>query len=363
MDDTTSPTQAAVALLQELISTQSFSREEGKTADIIAQHLEQAGKEVHRLKNNVWVRSQDFRDEWPTLLLNSHHDTVKPGDSWTRDPFQASIEMDNGEDTLYGLGSNDAGGCLVALLYAFLHLDTINDREYNLIFAASAEEEISGDNGISALLPELGKIEVGIVGEPTRMKMAIAEKGLLVLDCTATGITGHAARHEGVNAIYEALQDIRWIKNFRFTDKSELLGETMATVTQINAGIQHNIVPDKCTFVIDVRTNEMYTHEQVLEIFEHNLLSDIQARSLRLQSSSLAKDHPLVQRGIELGWEYYGSPTLSDQALCRDFPTLKLGPGSSGRSHTADEYIRVSEIEDGIEKYIQLLSGLRLEKR
>jgi len=362
MNETTTPTQAAVQLLQKLVATQSFSREEGGTADVIAQYLKQEGKEVQRLKNNVWVRSQDFRDEWPTLLLNSHHDTVKPGDSWTRDPFDSSIETVDGEETLYGLGSNDAGGCLVALLHAFLHMDEVTDRGFNLIFAASAEEEISGENGISALLPELGKIDVGVVGEPTRMKMAIAEKGLLVVDCTATGITGHAARHEGVNAIYEALQDIRWIKNFRFTDKSDLLGETTAAVTQINAGIQHNIVPDKCTFVIDVRTNELYTNEQVLEIFEHNLLSNIKARSLRLQSSCLPKDHPLVQRGIELGWEYYGSPTLSDQALCREFPTLKLGPGSSGRSHTADEYIRVSEIEEGIEKYIQLLSELRLEK-
>ncbi|MGB3587288.1 MAG: M20 family metallo-hydrolase [Tunicatimonas sp.] len=362
MNNITTPTQAAVKLLQELIATQSFSREEDKTADIIAQYLKQEGKEVHRLKNNVWVRSQDFREDWPTLLLNSHHDTVKPGDSWTRNPFDASIDTVDGEETLYGLGSNDAGGCLVTLLHAFLHMDEVTDRGFNLIFAASAEEEISGENGISALLPELGKIDVGIVGEPTRMKMAIAEKGLLVIDCTATGVTGHAARHEGVNAIYEALQDIRWIKNFRFTDKSDLLGETTATVTQINAGIQHNIIPDKCTFVIDVRTNELYTNEQVLEIFELNLLSDIKPRSLRLQSSSLTKDHPLVQRGIELGWEYYGSPTLSDQALCREFPTLKLGPGSSGRSHTADEYIRVSEIEEGIEKYIQLLSELRLEK-
>ncbi|MEM8969766.1 MAG: M20 family metallo-hydrolase [Bacteroidota bacterium] len=362
MNETTTPTQAAVQLLQELIATQSFSREEEKTADIIATYLESEGKETHRLHNNVWVRSQDFRDDWPTLLLNSHHDTVKPGDSWTRDPFKPDIENVDGEETLFGLGSNDAGGCLVTLLHTFLQMDAVTDRGFNLVFAASAEEEISGANGISALLPELGKIDAGIVGEPTRMRMAVAEKGLLVLDCTAHGVSGHAARHEGVNAIYEALQDIRWIRNFRFPDKSDLLGETTATVTQINAGVQHNIVPDKCTFVVDIRTNELYTNEQVLEIFEHNLLSEIKPRSLRLQSSSLAKDHPLVKKGIELGWEYYGSPTLSDQALCREFPTLKLGPGSSGRSHTADEYIRVAEIQEGIEKYIQLLTGLKLEK-
>ena len=362
MNETTTPTQAAVQLLQELIATQSFSREEEKTADIIATYLESEGKEIHRLHNNVWVRSQDFRDDWPTLLLNSHHDTVKPGDSWTRDPFKPDIENVDGEETLFGLGSNDAGGCLVTLLHTFLQMDAVADRGFNLVFAASAEEEISGANGISALLPDLGKIDAGIVGEPTRMRMAVAEKGLLVLDCTAHGVSGHAARHEGVNAIYEALQDIRWIRNFRFPDKSDLLGETTATVTQINAGVQHNIVPDKCTFVVDIRTYELFTIELVLEIFEHNLLSEIKPRSLRLQSSSLAKDHPLVKKGIELGWEYYGSPTLSDQALCREFPTLKLGPGSSGRSHTADEYIRVAEIQEGIEKYIQLLTGLKLEK-
>ncbi len=360
MNEITTPTQSAVKLLQRLISTQSFSRNEGPTADIIVDYLEKEGKEVHRLKHNVWVKSKDFRAEWPTLLLNSHHDTVKPGGSWTRDPFKADIEEVDGEETLFGLGSNDAGGCLVSLLHTFLQMDEVADRGYNLIFAASAEEEISGENGISALLPELGKIDVGIVGEPTRMKMAVAEKGLLVLDCTATGISGHAARHEGVNAIYEALQDIRWIKNFRFSNKSDLLGETTATVTQINAGIQHNIVPDKCTFVVDIRTNELYTNEQVLEIFQHNLISEIKPRSLRLQSSSLSMDHPLVKRGIELGWEFYGSPTLSDQALCREFPTLKLGPGSSGRSHIADEYIRVSEIQDGIENYVQLLTSLKL---
>jgi len=360
MNEITTPTQSAIKLLQRLISTQSFSRNEGTTADIIEDYLNKEGKEVQRLENNVWVKSRDFRDDWPTLLLNSHHDTVQPGDSWTRDPFKPDIEEVDGEKTLFGLGSNDAGGCLVALLQTFLHMDEVSDRGYNLIFAASAEEEISGENGISVLLPELGRIDVGIVGEPTRMKMAIAEKGLLVLDCTATGISGHAARHEGVNAIYEALQDIRWIKNFRFSDKSDLLGETTATVTQVNAGIQHNIVPDKCTFVVDIRTNEMYTNEQVLEIFQHNLLSDIKPRSLRLQSSCLPPEHPLVKRGVSLGWEFYGSPTLSDQALCRDFPTLKLGPGSSGRSHIADEYIRLSEIQEGIDKYIQLLTGLKL---
>ncbi|MEQ9442707.1 MAG: M20 family metallo-hydrolase [Cyclobacteriaceae bacterium] len=362
MNETANLTDQAVQLLQQLVATPSFSRSEDKTADIIANYLESEGKEVHRLANNVWVKSKDFREEWPTLLLNSHHDTVKPGDSWTRDPFDATIVEFEGEDTLYGLGSNDAGGALVSLLHTFLHLDEVIERGYNLIYLASAEEEISGESGIAKVLPVLGGIDAGIVGEPTRMKMAIAEKGLVVMDCVSTGVSGHAARHEGVNAIYEAMQDIRWIKNFRFTEKSELLGDVTATVTQINAGTQHNMIPDVCKFVVDVRTNELYTNEQVLEIFRHNLLSEIIPRSLRLNSSSIALEHPLVQKGISLGWEYYGSPTLSDQALCCDFPTLKLGPGSSGRSHTADEYIRVSEIQDGIEKYIQLLTGIQILK-
>lgn len=360
MNETTNPTQQAVQLLQQLISTQSFSRNEDKTADIITEYLENEGKSVNRLGNNVWVRSAEFRDDWPTILLNSHHDTVKPGESWTRDPFSPDIERVEGEETLFGLGSNDAGGALVSLLHTFLHMDEVADRGYNLIYAASAEEEISGENGISALLPEIGEIDAGIVGEPTRMKMAIAEKGLIVLDCVSRGVSGHAARHEGINAIYEAMQDIRWIKNFRFSDKSDLLGETTAQVTQINAGTQHNMVPDVCTFVVDIRTNELYSNQQVLEIFRNNLISEITPRSLRLESSCVATDHPLVKKGVELGWEYYGSPTLSDQALCRNFPTLKLGPGSSGRSHIADEYIRVSEIQEGIEKYIQLLTDLKL---
>nr|WKN36264.1 M20 family metallo-hydrolase [Tunicatimonas sp. TK19036] len=360
MNETTALTDQAVQLLQQLISTPSFSRNEEKTADILAHYLEQEGKDVHRLGNNVWVNSKDFREEWPTILLNSHHDTVKPGDSWTRDPFEPSIETVDGEETLYGLGSNDAGGALVALLHTFLHLDEVIERGYNLIYLASAEEEISGSCGIAQVLPELGTIDLGIIGEPTRMKMAIAEKGLLVLDCVSTGVSGHAARHEGVNAIYEAMQDIRWIKNFRFTEKSDLLGDVTATVTMINAGTQHNMIPDVCKFVVDIRTNELYTNEQILEIFRHNLLSEVTPRSLRLNSSSIPLEHPIVQKGIALGWEYYGSPTLSDQALCCDFPTLKLGPGSSGRSHTADEYIRVSEIQEGIDKYTQLLTGLNI---
>ncbi|MGB3849977.1 MAG: M20 family metallo-hydrolase [Tunicatimonas sp.] len=348
-------TQPAVALLQQLIKTSSFSREEHPTATILQQYLEQSGKSVHRQDNNVWAFSQDYRSDRPTLLLNSHHDTVRPTASWTRDPFSPAVR--NGK--LYGLGSNDAGGALVALLHTFLYLDE-RPRSYNLLFAATAEEEISGANGIASIMESVGPIALGIVGEPTQMEMAVAEKGLMVLDCEARGLSGHAARHEGVNAIYAAIQDIRWIQEFHFPEKSDLLGEVSTCVTQIEAGTQHNVVPDRCTFVVDVRTNERYTNERVLEIIDHNTVSQVTPRSLRLNSSSIALDHPLVRRGTALGLVHYGSPTLSDQALLKGFPTLKLGPGKSERSHTADEYIKVSEIEHGIATYCQLLDGLEL---
>ena len=352
-DSLTSP---AVALLQELIRTPSFSREEAATAQLLQHYLEQKGKHVHTKFNNVWVYSQDFRSEWPTVLLNSHHDTVKPTASWTLDPFKPIVR--NGK--LFGLGSNDAGGALVSLLHTFLYLDERPERGYNLVFAATAEEEISGQHGIAAILEEWDAIDLGIVGEPTHMKMAVAEKGLMVLDCEAKGLSGHAARKEGVNAIYAAIQDIVWLKEFHFPEKSELLGEVSMTVTQIEAGTQHNVVPDRCSFVVDIRTNEKYTNEKVLEIIEHNTVSNVTPRSLRLNSSSIALSHPVVQKGKELGLSHYGSPTLSDQALMRGFPTLKLGPGKSERSHTADEYIRVEEIRHGIATYCQLLEGLQL---
>ena len=349
-------TSSAVRLLQDLIKTPSFSREETETAQIIRTYLQSAGKEVHSKLNNVWVYSQDFRTERPTLLLNSHHDTVRPTASWTIDPFRPVIR----QGKLYGLGSNDAGGALVSLLHTFLYLDNLPDRPYNLLFAATAEEEISGANGIATVIDEIGPIALGIVGEPTSMEMAVAEKGLMVLDGEAQGLSGHAARKEGVNAIYEAIQDIRWIQNFHFPEKSDLLGEVNMCVTQIQAGTQHNVVPDRCTFVVDVRTNERYTNEQVLEIICHNTVSHIKPRSLRLNSSSVPLDHPIVRRGTELGLSYYGSPTLSDQALMTGFPTLKLGPGQSERSHTADEFIALDEIEQGITTYCRLLEGLQL---
>ena len=348
-------TQRAVALLQELIRTPSFSREEDATAKILQHYLREAGKQVHTKRNNVWVYAKDHRPEWPTVLLNSHHDTVKPTASWTLDPFKPIIR----QGKQYGLGSNDAGGALVSLLHTFLYLDELPERGYNLLFAATAEEEISGAHGIAEAIKEWEAIDLGIVGEPTEMEMAIAEKGLMVLDCEAKGLSGHAARKEGVNAIYAAIQDITWIKEFHFPEKSDLLGEVSMCVTQIQAGTQHNVVPDRCTFVVDIRTNEKYTNEKVLEIVEHNTVSQVTPRSLRLNSSSIPLDHPMVQRGITLGLPYYGSPTLSDQALMTGFPTLKLGPGKSQRSHTADEYIRVEEIRHGIATYCQLLEGLQ----
>ena len=348
--------QSAVALLQQLIKAPSFSREEHQTATLLRDYLQGAGKQVHTQGNNVWVFSQDYHPDRPTLLLNSHHDTVRPTASWTLDPFSPVIQ----QGKLYGLGSNDAGGALVALLHTFLHLDEQADPFFNLLFAATAEEEISGANGIASIIDDCGPVALGIVGEPTQMEMAVAEKGLMVLNCEARGLSGHAARHEGVNAIYAAMQDIVWIREFHFPERSDLLGEVSTCVTQIAAGSQHNVVPDRCTFVVDVRTNERYTNEQVLQIINHNTVSQVTPRSLRLNSSSIALDHPLVQRGTALGLTHYGSPTLSDQALLGGFPTLKLGPGKSERSHTADEYIKVKEIEHGIATYCRLLEGLVL---
>lgn len=343
----------AIELLKKLISTPSFSREENNTAHIIEHFFKQKQIPIHRKGNNIWARNAHFTEGLPTILLNSHHDTVKPVNGWTRDPFSPDIE----EGILYGLGSNDAGGALVALIVTFCHF---YDKRlpYNLIIAATAEEEISGANGIATVLPELLPISVGIVGEPTLMQMAVAEKGLMVVDGVAHGKAGHAARNEGINAIYEALKDIEIIKNFKFDKTSEFLGDIKMSVTQIEAGTQHNVVPDTCKFVIDVRSNECYSNSEIYEIVQKRVKSELKPRSFRLNSSKIALDHPLVLRGIELGLEYYGSPTLSDQALM-PFETLKIGPGDSARSHTANEYIRVDEIEKGIEIYIRLLENLQ----
>ncbi|MDZ7879905.1 MAG: M20 family metallo-hydrolase [Saprospiraceae bacterium] len=346
--------QQAIELLQNLISTPSFSREEDKTAAIIELFLQKRGIVTHRQGNNVWAKNAHFTEGIPTILLNSHHDTVKPVKAWTRDPFAPDIV----EGKLYGLGSNDAGGCLVSLVATFCHFYA-KKLPYNLVLLASAEEEISGRGGVEAVLPNLPPIAVGIVGEPTLTQMAIAEKGLMVMDGVARGKAGHAAREEGINAIYIALEDINRLKNFQFEHISDILGVVKVSVTQIEAGTQHNVVPDECRFVVDVRTNECYTNAEIWTIAQQQVKSELKPRSMRLNSSKIALNHPLVLRGQFMGLSYYGSPTLSDQALM-NFPTLKIGPGDSARSHTADEFIYVEEIEKGIDVYKKILTDLVL---
>lgn len=343
----------AVGLLKKLISTPSFSKEEDNTAEIIDNFLDSKGITTYSYLNNIWAKNKFFDENKPTIILNSHHDTVKPNKAYTLDPF-SPIEKDG---KLYGLGSNDAGGCLVSLIATFIHYYKQESLNYNLVIAASAEEEISGHNGIEILLPRLPKIDFGIVGEPTLMNMAVAEKGLLVLDCTTHGRAGHAAREEGDNAIYKALKDIEWFRTYRYDKVSDLLGPMKMSVTIINAGSQHNVVPHECKFTVDVRVNELYTFEEVLNIIKSNVSCDVQPRSSRLRSTSIALDHPLIKAGVELGRTYYGSPTTSDKALM-NFPTLKMGPGDSARSHTADEFIYLDEIRNGIELYIKLLDKI-----
>lgn len=344
-------THEAVELLQRLIATPSVSREEGAAADILVDFIGKCGLPTRRIGNNILVQEAIDANK-PTLLLNAHIDTVKPVSTWTRDPFTPTIE----DDILYGLGSNDCGGGLVSLLQAYRLLRT-RDIPYNIVYLASCEEEVSGKNGFSLALPELPKTDVAIVGEPTGMQPAIAEKGLMVIDGVAHGKSGHAARDEGVNAIYEALDDLVWLRNYKFRKKSLLLGPTKMMVTVINSGTQHNVVPDECRFVIDVRTNEFYQNEYLFNFLQkHMKKCELTARSFRLSSSHVPVDHPLVQRCIRMGMSPYGSPTLSDQALM-PFHSFKLGPGDSARSHSADEYIRISEISHAISTYIELLSS------
>lgn len=342
----------AIQLLRQLIATPSFSKEEQITADLIDRFLEGNGVKTKTHLNNIWAQNKYYDPSRPTLLLNSHHDTVKPNKGYTLDPFSPQVI----DDKLYGLGSNDAGGCLVSLMAVFLHFYERTDLKYNLVFAATAEEEISGHNGIEALVSRLGKIDCGIVGEPTQMQMAVAEKGLLVLDALATGRAGHAARNEGESALYKAIKDIDWIRQFQFPKVSDLLGPVKLSVTVIETENKaHNVVPAQCRFVIDCRVNECYQFDEILQILRQHLSSEIQPRSTRLRSTSIALDHPLVRAGMELGRTYYGSPTTSDKALM-PFQTLKMGPGDSARSHTADEFIYLDEIKQGIDLYIQLLN-------
>jgi len=340
----------ALALLKRLIATQSFSREEDQTALLIEDFFRQNQIPFHRLKNNIWAKNLHFDEQKPTVLLNSHHDTVKPNKSWTLDPFEP-LERDG---KLFGLGSNDAGGCLVSLLATFAYFYDQPNMAYNLVMAASAEEEISGRDGLELLLPELPPISFAIVGEPTEMQLAIAEKGLLVLDCMAHGVSGHAARNEGDNAIYRAIKDINWLTTYQFPKVSPTLGPIKLSVTIINAGTQHNVVPDTCTFTVDVRVTEQYTLEEVIETIQNHIESEVKPRSIRLKPSSIPADHPIVKAGLALGRHTYGSPTTSDQAVL-NCPSLKCGPGHSARSHSADEFIYLREIDEGVDGYIRML--------
>lgn len=343
----------AIALLQQLIVIPSFSREENLTADLIENFLAEKGIKTHRKLNNIWAWNKHFDAAKPTILLNSHHDTVKPNSGYSRDPFEAKIA----DGKLYGLGSNDAGGCLVSLIHVFLYFYDCEDLKYNFCLATTAEEEISGVNGLELIIPELGKLDFGIVGEPTQMQLAIAEKGLMVLDCVAHGKAGHAAREEGENAIYNAIADIEWFRTFRFPKESEVFGPVKMSVTIINAGSQHNVVPASCNFTVDVRVTDAYRNEEVLKMIRQHVSSTVTPRSIRLKPSKIEKDHPIVQAGIALGRTTYGSPTTSDQSLL-DIPSLKIGPGDSARSHTADEFVYVDEIREGMELYIKMLESI-----
>ncbi|MDD6167923.1 M20 family metallo-hydrolase [Segatella copri] len=341
----------AVQLLKKLIATPSVSRNEKDAADIMEQTIRSYGFEPQREANNLWIIDPHYDESRPTLLLNAHIDTVKPVASWSRDPFSPDVE----DGVLYGLGSNDCGGGLCSLLQIFRML-TEKPQSYNLIYLASAEEEVSGKDGITRALPLLPHIDLAIVGEPTGMNPAVAEKGLMVLDVIAHGKSGHAARNEGVNAIYEALDDMRWIRDYKFEKVSEFLGPTKMTLTVVNAGTQHNVIPDKCTMLVDIRTNEFYDNEEVYELIRQHLKSEVKAHSFRLKSSRIDPEHPLIRKCVAMGMKPFGSPTLSDQALMH-FPSFKLGPGESSRSHSANEFIRISEIRDAIAKYETLLDG------
>ncbi len=345
----------AIELLKQLIATPSFSREEDKTAELLISFFQQQGITTHRKGNNVWAVNQHFDTSKPSILLNSHHDTVKPNPGYTRDPFAPTIE----DGKLYGLGSNDAGGSLVSLIATFLNFHDRKDLTYNIVFVASAEEEISGTNGIELIWTELPAIDFAIVGEPTLTDIAIAEKGLLVLDCVSKGKAGHAAREEGINAIYEALKDIEWFRNYHFPKISSSLGEIKMSVTVINAGQAHNQVPADCKFTVDIRVTDAYSLEEVLETVKQNVSCSVNARSLRLKSSGVSENHPVVRAGRKIGKKLYGSPTTSDQALI-PVPSIKMGPGDSARSHSADEFIYTKEIEEGINSYISLLSEIIL---
>jgi len=343
----------AIELLKELISIKSYSKEEDRTADLIEKYLKDEGFDPQRNKNNVWALANSKDEKKPTVLLNSHHDTVVASSKWTYDPFSPTVE----DGKLIGLGSNDAGGPLVSLLHTFIYLAK-TEQKYNLLFLASAEEETSGKQGVPIVLDEIGNIDLGVVGEPTSMNMAIAERGLIVLDCVAHGKSGHAARAEGENALYKAIKNIEWFQNYEFEQVSNVLGKVNMTVTQIEAGSQHNVVPDECKFVVDVRPNEYYSNGEVVDLIRQNVNCDVNPRSLNLNASGISQKHAIVKKGKELGIQTYGSQTMSDQ-VHMPFPCIKMGPGDTQRSHTADEYIYMKEIEEGIAIYIELLDKLK----
>ena len=345
----------AIDILKGMISRPSFSRDEGLVADFLQQTWEKAGYKVNRSGDNLWLIAPGFDIEKPTLLLNSHVDTVKPASGWTRDPFTPE-ETD--EERLYGLGSNDAGASVVSLYECFRVLSE-KEQPYNLIFLASCEEEVSGKNGLESVLPKLPPIAFAVVGEPTGMQPAVAEKGLMVLDCVSIGKSGHAARNEGINAIYLAMKDMEWFRTYQFPKKSDFLGPVKMSVTMIHAGTQHNVVPDRCEFTVDIRTNEFYSNERLFELIKQQVGCEVKARSFRLNSTRTDMNHPFVQRALLLGKTPFGSPTLSDQALM-PFPSVKMGPGDSARSHAADEYIELMEIREAIDTYVRLLDGLEL---
>lgn len=346
----------SVELLKRLIQTPSLSYQEENAANAIRELFDQQGIPYQSMMNNTWCFNQYWDESKPVILLNSHIDTVKPVDGWTYDPFGATVE----DGKLIGLGSNDAGGPLVSLLAVFMYFYGREDLPFNLIYAATAEEESSGPNGMALLVKQLKKVDFAIVGEPTQMKLAVAEKGLIVIDCVVKGKAGHAARNEGINSIYLALKEIEKIQNYKFEKVSPMLGEVKMTVTIIEAGFQHNVVPDICKFVMDVRTNECYTNEEVTEIISNLLDCEVLPRSKRLNSSGINLDHPFVLKAQQMDIECYGSPTLSDQSLM-NYHSVKMGPGDSARSHTANEYIYLDEIRNGIDRYIQLLEGLVLK--
>lgn len=342
-----------IELLKQLIAIPSPSRGETEAVDFAEQFLKDLCLEPHRVGNNLWVESEPESDK-PTILLNAHIDTVKPSAAWTHDPFTAKVEG----DVIYGLGSNDDGGSLVAMLEAYMQLCE-TPQPYRLVYTIAAEEEVGGTGGIEILIPEVGHVDLGIIGEPTGMQMAVAEKGLMVLDCTAHGKSGHAAREEGVNALYKALEDIEWFRTYRFEQVSEFCGPVKMSVTQISAGTQHNVVPDTCNFVVDIRGNGIYRNLDILKVIGEHVSCDFKPRSTRHNGASIAVSHPVVQRGLSLGLGTFGSPTTSNQSVC-PFTTVKIGPGQSSRSHTADEYIRISEIKEGAALYVRLLDGLQL---